>query len=82
MISSYERTKDKQLMLEVMDSYKEIQTINKKLLDLKYKITELDTSTINTIQLVQKSYTNKDLQILNTNDKRENKIIVFYINDK
>jgi len=82
MISSYERTKDKQLMVEVMDIYKEIKTINKKLLDLKYKITELDTSTINTIQLVQKSYTNKDLQILNTNDKRENKIIVFYINDK
>jgi len=65
-----------------MDIYKEIKTINKKLLDLKYKITELDTSSINTIQLVQKSYTNKDLQILNTNDKRENKIIVFYINDK
>lgn len=82
MISSYERTKDKQLMVEVMDIYKEIKTINKKLLDLKYKITELDTSSINTIQLVQKSYTNKDLQILNTNDKRENKIIVFYINDK
>lgn len=81
-ISSYEKTKDKQLIVEALEVYKEIKTINKKLLELKYKITELDTSSINTIQLVQKSYTNKDLQILNTNDNSENKIIVFYINDK
>lgn len=81
-ISSYEKTKEKQSIVEALEVYKEIKTINKKLLELKYKITELDTSTINTIQLVQKSYTNKDLQILNTNDNSENKIIVFYINDK
>ena len=77
---NYEKTKDKQLIENALETYKEIKQINKKLVELKYKITELE-NTNNSIHLVQKSYTNKDLQIINS-ETSENKIIVFYINDK
>jgi len=78
LIDNYDKTKDPQSIVTALELYKEIKIINKKLVSLKYKITEITNN-----NLIQQSYTNKDLQVLDNTDKsenNENKIIVFNIN--
>ena len=78
LIDNYDKTKDAQSITTALEVYKEIKIINKTLLNLKYKITEFTNS-----NLIQESYTNKDLQVIETDetdDTNENKIIVFNIN--
>lgn len=78
LIDNYDKTKDAQSITTALELYKEIKIINKTLLNLKYKITEFTNS-----NLIQESYTNKDLQVIETDetdDTNENKIIVFNIN--
>jgi len=78
LIDNYDKTKDPQSIVTALELYKEIKIINKKLVSLKYKITEITNN-----NLIQQSYTNKDLQVLDNSDKsenNENKIIVFNIN--
>ena len=78
LIDNYDKTKDTQSITTALELYKEIKIINKTLLNLKYKITEFTNS-----NLIQESYTNKDLQVIETDetdDTNENKIIVFNIN--
>jgi hypothetical protein len=78
LIDNYDKTKAPQSIVTALELYKEIKIINKKLVSLKYKITEITNN-----NLIQQSYTNKDLQVLDNSDKsenNENKIIVFNIN--
>ena len=78
LIDNYDKTKDAQSITTALELYKEIKIINKTLLNLKYKITEFTNS-----NLIQESYTNKDLQVIETDETdetNENKIIVFNIN--
>jgi hypothetical protein len=78
LIDNYDKTKDPQSIVTALELYKEIKIINKKLVSLKYKITEITNN-----NLIQQSYTNKDLQVLDNSDNSENnqnKIIVFNIN--
>ena len=78
LIDNYDKTKDPQSIVTALELYKEIKIINKKLVSLKYKITEVTNN-----NLIQHSYTNKDLQVFDNSDNtenNENKIIVFNIN--
>lgn len=78
LIDIYDKTKDSEAIGNALELYKEIKIINKKLSSLKYKINEFTNNT-----LIQESYTNKDLQVIDNNDnseENENKIIVFNIN--
>jgi hypothetical protein len=81
LIDNYDKTKDTQSIVNALELYKEIKIINKKLLNLKYKINEFDNN-----NLIQQSYTNKDLQVLyneengENEENNQNKIIVFNIN--
>lgn len=80
LIDNYEQTKDPQSISTALELYKEIKIINKKLLNLKYKISEFTNN-----NLIQEPYTNKDLQVIDNSDnsdnsENQNKIIVFNIN--
>lgn len=78
LIDNYDKTKDAQSIVAALEIYKEIKIINKKLSSLKYKINEFTNN-----NLIQESYTNKDLQVIDPSDnteENENKIIVFNIN--
>jgi len=78
LIDNYDKTKDAQSIVTALELYKEIKIINKKLSSLKYKINEFTNN-----NLIQESYTNKDLQVIDPSDnteENENKIIVFNIN--
>ena len=75
LIENYDKTKDAQSIVSALELYKEIKIVSKELSSLKYKINEVTNT-----NLVQESYTNKDLQVIENSENNENKIIVFNIN--
>ena len=75
LIENYDKTKDAQSIVSALELYKEIKIVSKELTSLKYKINEVTNT-----NLVQESYTNKDLQVIENSENNENKIIVFNIN--